>query len=128
MNLIITLRATARTITRISLKDKIRSETVLWKAGLRSLTEAVSETMACSIWKARNEMDPLGCIFQNKVSARLTQSTSSGKLCQPIPGHPEVAANKLAQVWNLMNLDTAKTLGSARNCARKWFRDNSRFI
>lgn len=95
---------------------------------MRSLTEAVSETMACLIWKARKEMNQLGYIFENKHSARLTRSTSNNKLCQPIPGHPEVAANKLAHVWNIMNLDSAKTLGSARNLARKWFRDTGRFM
>ena len=122
------IRATARSIANVNLKDHMRSETVLWKAGLRSLTEAVCETMACSIWKARKEMNPLGCIFKNKTSARLTRSSSSNKLCQPVPGHPEVAANKLAQVWNLMNLDSAKTLGSARNLARQWFRETAKFI
>ena len=48
------IRATARTITRTNLKDKIRSEVILQKSGLRSLTEAVSVTMASLIWKARN--------------------------------------------------------------------------
>ena len=80
------ITATARSITRISLKDKIRSEIVLQKAGLRSLTEAVSVTMACSIRKARNEMNPLGLIFQNKISTRITRSSTSEKLCEPVPG------------------------------------------
>ena len=106
------IRAAARSMTGTKLNDKIRSETVIWKAGLRSLTEAVSEAMACSIWKARHEMSPLGYIFQNKDSARLTRSSNSHKLVQPVPGHPESAANKLAKVWNIMNLDTAKTLGT----------------
>ena len=43
------IRVTARTITRTSLKDKIKTETVLHKAGLRSLTQSVFEAMACSI-------------------------------------------------------------------------------
>lgn len=92
------IRATAGTITRINLKDKIRSETVLLKAGLRSLTEAVCVTMACSIWKARSEMNPLGLLFQKKASTRITRSSISEKLCEPVPGYPQVAANKLAQV------------------------------
>ena len=37
------------------LKDKTRIETVLLKGGLNSLTQAFSEIMACSIWKAQNE-------------------------------------------------------------------------
>ena len=68
------IRATARTITRTSLNDKVRTETVLWKAGLRSLTQAVSETMACSIWKAQNDKNPLRRIYQNKVPTRNTRS------------------------------------------------------
>ena len=47
------IRSTARTITHTRLKDK----TVLHKAGLRSVTQAVSETMAISIWKAQKEMN-----------------------------------------------------------------------
>ena len=78
--------------------DKIRSEVVLHKAGLRSLTETVCVTMATTVWKARNEMNPLGCIFKNKLSFKNTQSMNSNNLCQPIPGHPEAAINKLAQV------------------------------
>ena len=62
--------ATARTITRTKLKDKTRTETVLLKAGLRSLTQAVSETIACSIWKAQNEKNPLGQIYQNSVHGK----------------------------------------------------------
>ena len=107
------------------LKDKIRTETVLLKAGLRSLTEAVSVTMACSIWKARNEMNTLGLIFQNTGSTRFTRSTIGDKLCQPVPGYPEAASNKLAQIWNMANLSTAKTLGSARMLAQKWYNQNA---
>ena len=122
------IRSAARTITRTSLKDKIRTETVLQKAGLRSLTQAVSEIMACSIWTARNEMNPLGQIFEKKVSTRCTRSINSDKLCQPVPGHSEAASNKLAQVWNLMNLSSAKTLGTVRNLARKWYNQNATLL
>ena len=122
------IRATARTITQTKLKDKTRNEIVLWKAGLRSLTQAVSETMACSIWKALNEKNPLGLIYQNSVPTIYTRSSNDSKLCLPIPGHPEAASNKLAQAWNLMNLSSAKTLGSARALARIWYTQNSTLI
>ena len=56
------------------------------------------------------------------------RSSKSHKLIQPVPGYPELAANKLAQVWNIMNLDTAKNLGSARKLAHNWFKDNARLI
>ena len=122
------IKATARTITRVNLKDKVRSETVLWKAGLRGLTEAVCETMASEIWKARNTMNPLGRIFHSKNSSRCTRLNSSDKLSQPVPGYPEVAANKLAQIWNIMNLNNAKSLGSAQNLAKKWYKDSGRIL
>ena len=73
-------------------------------------------------------MSPLGCIFKDKLSTRNTRSALSGNLCLPVPGHPESAANRLAQVWNLMNLSSAKTLGSARTLAHKWFKENAKFL
>ena len=57
-------------------------------------------------------MNSLGHIFENKHSLKKTQSMSGLNLYQPVPGHPEAAANKLAQVWNAMNLSTAKSLGN----------------
>ena len=122
------IRATARTITRTKLKDKVKSEVTLWKAGLKSLTEAVSVTQASLIWKARKEMNPLGLIFQNSISKRCTRSTNSDKLCQPVPGHPEAASSKLAQIWNEANLSSAKTLGSARALTQKWYNQNGTLI
>ena len=68
---------------------------MLSRAGLRSLTEAVSEVMACAIWKARNEISPLTHIFKDKLSTRNTRSALSGNLCLPVPGHPESAANTI---------------------------------
>ena len=79
--------------------------------------------MAISIWKARKEMNPLGSIFQNHVSARYKD-----KLLKPIPGYPEAASNKLAQIGNSMNLSTATTLGSTRALARKWYKENSSLL
>ena len=95
------------------------------KAGLKSLTEAVSITMASMIWKARKEMNSLGYIFQTNVSTRNTRSASETKLCQPIPGYPEAAANRLANIWNVMNLNNAHTLGQARASARDWYQKNN---
>ena len=56
--------------------DKVRSEVILERAGLKSLTEAVSVTMATLIWKARKEMNTLGFIFENKSSIKNTRSKS----------------------------------------------------
>ena len=48
--------------------------------------------------------------------------------CQPVPGYPEAAANKLAQVWNEMNLSNAKSLNSAKSVAQKWYNQNSKSL
>ena len=94
----------------------MRNEVVLSKAGLCCPTDVVSEAMECTIWKARKVMNPLGRIFQRKVQTRMTISADHENICQPVPGHPEVAANKLAQIWNILNLNSAKSLGSAVWC------------
>ena len=73
-------------------------------------------------------MNPLGHIFKNKLSTRNTRSASNENLCQPVPGHPEAAANRLAQIWNILNLSSAKTLGSARTLARKWYKENAKCL
>ena len=83
------IQSTARTFTNTRLKDEIRSETVLHKAGLCSLTQAVSESMAILIWKARKEINPFGRMFQNYVFERYKDN-----LLKPIPGYPKAASNK----------------------------------
>ena len=58
----------------------------------------------------------------------MTISADHENICQPVPGHPEVAANKLAQIWNILNLNCAKSLGSARTLAREWFKQNAKYL
>ena len=118
------IRATARTITRTKLTDKVRSEVTLFKAGLKSLTEAVSVTMATLVWKARKDMDTLGFIFEKKPSIRDNRSKYNGKLCQPVPGHPELTSNKMAQIWNNLQLNNAKSIADVRASALEWYRTN----
>ena len=118
------IRATARTITRTKLTDKVRSEVTLSKAGLKSLTEAVSVTMATLVWKARKDMDTLGFIFEKKPSIRDNRSKYNGKLCQPVPGHPELTSNKMAQIWNNLQLNNAKSIADVRASALEWYRTN----
>ena len=57
--------------------------------------------------------------FQKNRSKRYND-----KLCKPVPGHPQAASNKLAQVWNEMNLSNAKTLGNVKSLAKEWHRKN----
>ena len=69
-------------------------------------------------------MNTLGCIFENKDPRKNIRSTTSTKLNEPVSGHPEVAANKLAQVWNKMNLSSAKTLSCAKASTHRWYKQN----
>ena len=118
------IRVTARTITQTKLTDKVRSEVTLERAGLKSLTEAVSVTMATLIWKSRKEMNTLGFIFENKSSVKNTRSKFSDKLRQPVPGHPELTSNKMAQIWNNLNLSKAKSIACTKTSALKWYQKN----
>ena len=84
--------------------------------------------MACAFWKSRMKMDPLGKIFHAKLSSRITRSANSDSLCKPVPGYPEVAANKLAQIWNILDLSSIKSLSGVRAAAREWCRKNSKLL
>jgi hypothetical protein len=80
--------------------------------------------MATLIWKTRKEMDPLGFIFEKKLLVKNTRSKYNDKLCQPEPGHPELTANKMAQIWNNMNLSNAKSIACTKTSALKWYQKN----
>ena len=121
-----TIRASARTITRTKLTDKVSSEVTISKAGLKSLTEAVSITMATLVWKARKEMNTLGFIFEKKPSIKDMRSRYNDKLCQPVPGHPELTSNKMAQIWNDLKLNNAKSITCVRASAREWYQKNQK--
>ena len=74
------IKATARTITKSRLSDKIRSEVLLQKAGLKCLNEAVASITAVTVWKSKTFMDPLGQhIFQEKPRLQCTSSGTSKK-------------------------------------------------
>ena len=108
------IKETVRTITRTKLTDKISSTIVLWKEGLPSLNEAVSTRMASLIWKARNQMNPLRCIFETSKSVMKTRALKT-IIC--VPGHPEAASNNLAKVWNQLDLKSANSLMAAKKLA-----------
>ena len=70
------LKSAARTITRTRLKDKVRSETVLQKAGLRCLNEMVAYSSAMMVWQSKSNMDPLGArLFPEKTIDPTTTTT-----------------------------------------------------
>ena len=53
-----------------------------------------------------------------------TRSKFSAKLCQPVPGHPELTSNKMAQIWNNLKLNNAKSIARVRASALEWYRKN----
>ena len=116
------IKATARTITRTKLSDKIRSEDILLKASLKCLNEAVACITAVTVWKSKQSMNPLGqCLFREHHSLRSTRSTKSNEIRPPVPGYPMLATNIMTSVWNnIPELHYASTLAAAKTAARKW--------
>ena len=119
------LKSAARTITRTRLSDRIRSENVMQKAGLRELNEMVASASAMMVWKSKQLMDPLGSILFPTQSVPIDKmclrSANSGKAKLPVPGYGNLAANLLARTWNQApELQSAITLGAAKTAARKW--------
>ena len=55
-------------------------------------------------------VDTLCFIFENKPSVRDNRSKYNEKLCQPVPGRPELTSNKMAQIWNNLKLNNAKSI------------------
>ena len=116
------IKAVARTITKTKLSDKIHSETVLSRAGLKCLNEAVASIMAVTVWKSKQAMHPLGrLLFQEHPRERCTRSATSNNICQPVPGYPTLPSNLMAKIWNSVpGLQSATTLGAAKTLSRKW--------
>ena len=119
------IKATARTITKSKLSDKIRSEVLLQKSGLKCLNEAVASTTAVTVWKAKTFMDPLGQrIFREKTNLQCTRSTTANDIDLLVQGHPTLSTNIMARIWNAVpGLQQATTLGAAKSLAKKWAKD-----
>jgi hypothetical protein len=119
------IKATARTITKSKLSDKIRSEVLLQKSGLKCLNEAVASTTAVTVWKAKTFMDPLGQrIFREKTNLQCTRSTTTNDIDLLVQGHPTLSTNIMARIWNAVpGLQQATTLGAAKSLAKKWAKD-----
>lgn len=123
------IKATARTITKSKLSDKIRSEVLLQKSGLKCLNEAVASTTAVTVWKAKTFMDPLGQrIFREKSNLQCTRSVTTHNTTKdiglPVPGYPALSTNIMARIWNTVpGLQNASTLGAAKSLAKKWAKE-----
>ena len=95
---------------------------MLWKAGLPSVSQAVSKCMASLIWKARKQMNPLGKIFETSKAAMETRASKNERLSSYIPGHPEAASNVLANIWNTLDLKSASSVTAAKILAKNYFK------
>ena len=116
------IKATARSITKTRLSDRIRSEDILHKANLKCLNEAVASIVAITVWKAKQSMNPLGhLLFKKQPNLRNTRSMCSNKVDIPVPGYPSLATNIMAKVWNEnTELQNALTLSAAKRISLKW--------
>ena len=56
------------------------------------------------------------------------RSKYNDKLCQPVPGHPELTSNKMAQIWNNLKLNNAKSLGQVKALACDWYKKNAKIL
>ena len=95
---------------------------VLERAGLRNLNEIVASSMAMTVWKSKNAMDPLGqCLFPVRHVSRITRSLTSTNATQPVPGFSTLATNLMARTWNSVpGLSKATTQCGAKRMIQKW--------
>ena len=74
------IKYVAQTITKTSLSDKVSSNLVLEKAGLRTLNEMVASQTALMVWKSNKAKDPLGKhLFPKRSIMRPTSSINCVK-------------------------------------------------
>ena len=63
-------------------------------------------------------------MFWVHESIRDNRAKYNDKLCQPVPGHPELTSNKMAQIWNNLKLNNAKSIACVIASALEWYRKN----
>ena len=116
------IKKTARTITKTKLADKIHSETILHKAHLKCLNEAVASITAVTVWKSKESMNPLGqCLFQERPCIRSTRSTTSDEIQPPFPGYQTLSTNIMARIWNSVpGIKNASSISAAKAISKKW--------
>ena len=66
-------------------------------------------------------MNQLGQIFQTSKSNMNTRASSNEKLSTCVPGHYEAASNDLANIWNHLDLKSARSAMAAKALAKKHF-------
>ena len=63
-------------------------------------------------------------IMTDLLVVELYRSKYNDKLCQIVPGHPELTSNKMAQIWNNLKLNNAKSIACFRASVLEWYRKN----
>ena len=116
------IKATARTITKTKLSDRIHSEDILKRANPRCLNESVGSIIATTVWQSKQSKNQIGqCLFSERTNQKSTRSSKSAEIRPPVPGYPNLALNIMARVWNdIPELHNAKTLGAAKKISRNW--------
>ena len=51
-----------------------------------------------------------------------TRASKNERLFSHIPGHPEAASNILANIWNTLDLKSAKSVTAAKTPAKNYFK------
>ena len=51
-----------------------------------------------------------------------TRASKNERLFSHIPGHPEAASNILANIWNTLDLKSAKSVTAAKTLATNYFK------
>ena len=64
----------------------------------------------------------LGQIFEMSKDAMDTQATKNERLSSHIPGHSEAASSILANIWNTLDLKSARSVKAAKTVAIKFFK------
>ena len=124
----VAINNTARSITGHRRLEHVKTEDLLWEAGLLSYNAMATRAVALETWKAYHSCDgphgarsPLGALlFDKAAQERVTRSGTAGVVppCLPMPAATMV--HHALTVWNRSeDLRSAKTIGEARSCARK---------
>ena len=67
-------------------------------------------------------MNPLGQIFATSSASMKTRASKNERLSSSVPGHPEAASNVLANLWNHLDLNSAKSVTAAKTLAKSYFK------
>ncbi len=105
----------ARAILKLTRNDKLRTETLLNRAGLPSLNRQLIKGIAIECWRAVNMSTPLGALIcGGQKACRPTRMSTSSKLPPPFKFPKDSMAWHAVRLWNLhAELREAPTFNNA---------------